>query len=132
MRVYIAARYKWEIGEKIFLELKKSGIDAFLPKSLNIDATTDLERDRVFKQCMHQIVNECDVILFVYPFKYSVSAEIGMAAVAKHYISEKIILLLNLSDETPCIPQLEGMTGPAIDKVFVDFKDVLDYLKTFL
>ena len=128
MKVYVAARYKWEVGKKTFHRLQEAGINAFLPRDINIDVKSIEDQDKVYNLCMNQIINECDAILFIYPFGYSVSTEMGAAAAMKILGKDIKILLLNLSQEKPCKPQLEDMMNPSIDEVFTDVEEVIEYL----
>lgn len=129
MRVYIASRYQLPESVEIYEKLLEKKIDVFLPKTINLDAKTSEERKRVYDICLKKIRVDCDVILFIYPFGFSVSSEFGMAAMLKALGYQKTIILLNLSDEEISVPELEGMMEPAIDKVFTDIDTLVKFLE---
>ena len=99
MRVYIASRYQLPESVEIYEKLLEKKIDVFLPKTINLDAKTSEERNRVYNICTKKIRDDCDVILVVYPFGLSVASEFGMTAMLKILGYQKKIILLNLSDE---------------------------------
>ncbi len=129
MKVYIASRYKIPESYEIYLKLTSKNIDAFLPKSIDIDAKTAEEKEKVYKTCFQEIYSECDVILFIYPFRFSVTSEFGAAAILKFIGLNKTIIFLNLSDERPSDPENEVMMSPAIDRVFTDMDSAVEYIE---
>lgn len=128
MRVYIASRYQLPESVEIYEKLLEKKIDVFLPKTINLDAKTSEERNRVYNMCK-KIRDDCDVILVVYPFGLSVASEFGMTAMLKILGYQKKIILLNLSDEEKSVSEEEGMIAPAIDKVFTDIDTLIQFLE---
>lgn len=128
MRVYVASRYQLPINNTVKNRLEEHGIDVFLPKDINVDAQTPEELQQVYQTCFQEIAQSCDVILFIYPFGLSVSAEFGAAAMLKFLGREKKLLLLNLSGEPICKAEKEAMIRPAVDQVFSKLEDVVSYL----
>lgn len=131
MKVYIASKYvkHAEVNNKIYDELKNVNIDAFLPKSINIDALSKEEMFTVAEICYDEIM-QCDVILFVCPFGVSVSCEAGCAATIKRVIdpSKKIVVLGNDFDLERLIYS-EAMIYPYVDKTVHTIPELIDYLK---
>lgn len=125
MRVYIASKYieHKELNNDIYKELAKEGIDAFLPKSINVDAFNKERMYTVAEICYNEI-ERCDVILIVCPFGKSVSSEFGYAIAMKRvYQPQKKIVVMNLD-----FPY-EAMIYPYVDKAVDNISELIIYLK---
>ncbi len=59
MRVYIASRYQLPESVEIYEKLLENKIDVFLPKTINLDAKTSEERNRVYNICAKKIRDDC-------------------------------------------------------------------------
>jgi len=101
MKFYIASKYieNHLINTKIYNALIDKGYEVFLPKSINIDAKTVDEMNEVAEKCYDEI-DSSDVLLVVFPFGWSVLAEIGYAiSIKRKKGNMRIILYNNNSDE---------------------------------
>lgn len=128
MKIYIASKYikHKEINRTIFNLLKKEGIDAFLPESIDIDASTPDEMYEVSEKCYNEI-DKCDVILIVAPCGNSVSSEIGYAISKKRLDGSKRLVLFNPNRRDGII-QVEVMIAPYIDFVAESVYQLIKYL----
>ncbi len=127
MKVYIASKYieHKELNNNIYTALAKAGINAFLPKSINIDALTKDEMYTVAEICYDEI-ERCDVILVVCPFGKSVSSEFGYAIALKRVCqAKKRIVAMNLDFFD------EAMIYPYVDKTVNSILELITYLKEF-
>ena len=90
MKVYIASKYiaHKKINNEIYQALKNNGIDAFLPETINNNATDKENMLLVSEKCFSEI-EICDIILAVCPFGKSVSCEIGYAIALKKKYSQQ-------------------------------------------
>lgn len=125
MKVYIASKYieHKELNDNIYNALAKEGINAFLPKSINIDALTRDEMFTVAEICYDEI-ERCDIILIVCPFGKSVSSEFGYAIALKRVCqARKKIVVMNLD-----FPY-EAMIYPYVDKTVNNISELVTYLK---
>jgi len=117
MKFYIASKYidNQFINAEIYDALKSKGYDVFLPKSINMDdAKTHSEMYQVAEKCYDEIDNT-DIFLTVFPFGWSVAAEIGYAIKIKRKKNRKmrIILFDNNSDKKSMEKlQQEAMISP--------------------
>lgn len=102
MKFYIASKYieNHGINTEIYHALKDKGYEVFLPASINKDAITIDEMYEVAEKCYDEIDNT-DILLAVFPFGLSVSAEIGYAISIKRKKDRKMRLILfnNHSDK---------------------------------
>ena len=125
MRVYIASKYidHRELNGIIYLELKKAGIDVFLPETINIDALDLEDMHTVAEKCYYEM-DQCDTFLFVYPFGKSVACEFGYAIALKRFCQKSIeIISLQYNHDG------EAMYTPYIDKKIEIVYDLVNYLK---
>lgn len=131
MKVYIASQYKKkaDINQKIYHELLKENIDAFLPVNINIDAVPERAKEQRFvaDKCYKEI-EQCNVILGVWAFGRSVSGELGYAIKSK--TPNQKIIIFDTKDEDIAILKNEVMLWPFIDKTVENINDLITYLKT--
>lgn len=115
MKVYIASKYieHKEINREIYSILKSSGLTAFLPESIDIDAINYDEMLEVSEICYNEI-DKCDILLVVAPFGKSVSSEIGYAIGLKRKRKNLKIILLNIGNYDDVL-QTEAMIAPYVD-----------------
>jgi nucleoside 2-deoxyribosyltransferase len=119
MKFYIASKYidNHDINTEIYHALKDKGYEVFLPKSINIDGTTEEEMCQIAKICYSEIDNT-DILLVVFPFGLSIAAEVGYAISIKRKRDMRIILFNNNSDEENKKKLLkEAMLTPYWDKI---------------
>ena len=90
MKVYIASKYiaHKKINNEIYQALKNNGIDAFLPETINNNATDKENMLLVSEKCFSEI-EICDIILAVCPFGKSVSCEIGYCTKEKIFSQQE-------------------------------------------
>ena len=145
MKVYIASRYiaNQKINHEIFEELKSVNVNAFLPKSINVDAISKEEMCYVAETCYDEL-DVCDVILAVFPFRESVSAEIGYVINEKRKKHNKTIILYVIDTEGYEKITKEAMIYPYFDYEFfsdscvnsqaamsgLDIKGLADFIKS--
>jgi len=84
--IYLAACYReHERNQKLYDSLTAAGFHVFLPENLHLKESTEkLDQSKVFYSCYYKL-SECEIVLVLYPFGRSVSAEIGYA-IAKNKI----------------------------------------------
>ena len=70
MRIYIASKYieHKELNRELFQLIRQCGLDAFLPESINIDAITLSEMQRVAEICYEEI-RKSDIVLAVSDYR---------------------------------------------------------------
>ena len=117
MRIYIASKYieHKELNRELFQLIRQCGLDAFLPESINIDAITLSEMQRVAEICYEEI-RKSDIVLAVSPFGKSVSAELGFSIA----LQKKIIAYKNMEKD-------EALLSPYFDYI-VSTKEELSHL----
>ena len=119
MKFYIASKYieNHVINTEIYNVLKEKGYEVFLPESIDIDAKTNSEMYQVAEKCYDEI-NNADILLAVFPFGFSVSAEIGFAISIKRNMDKKMRLILfdNNSDKK----NIEKLRGEAMINPYWD------------
>ena len=128
MKVYIASKYiaHKKINNEIYQALKNNGIDAFLPETINNNATDKENMLLVSEKCFSEI-EICDIILAVCPFGKSVSCEIGYAiALKKKYFPNKKIIALNIDFKE------EAMLYPYIDISVNGISELISVLKSIV
>ena len=128
MKVYIASKYiaHKKINNEIYQALKNNGIDAFLPETINNNATDKENMLLVSEKCFSEI-EICDIILAVCPFGKSVSWEIGYAiALKKKYFPNKKIIALNIDFKE------EAMLYPYIDISVNGISELISVLKSIV
>lgn len=141
MRVYIASQYmkKEELNRKIYDELRDAGMDAFLPISIDIDATAECpEEQRKVADICYDEIERCDVILAVWDFGRSVSAELGYAICMKTRLQEnkKIIIFAaagsNTIMDSPKMDIIRGevMIWPFVDQQVASIEELMEYLRS--
>ena len=134
MQVYIASPYikQLKINNEIDRLLTKNDISVFLPKSLNVDAITEEEKNAVAARCYDEI-DKCDAMIIVHPFGISVAAEIGYAVAQRRHNGNKRKLILYVQDRTDKERyhnmKHEVMTSPYMDYETDDLNDLLAYVK---
>ena len=135
MKFYIASKYieNHSINTKIYNALIDKGYEVFLPKSINIDAKTDKEMYQVAEICYDEIDNT-DIFLAVFPFGWSVSAEIGYAIKIKREKNRKMrIMLFDNNSDTENMEKLlqEAMISPYFepDLNVSSIEELMDILK---
>ena len=134
MRVYIASPYikQQKINNEINRLLTDNDISVFLPKSLNVDAITEKEKEDVANRCYDEI-DKCDAMIIVHPFGLSVAAEIGYAAAQRRQNGNKRKLILYIQDKTDKERYHnmthEVMTSPYMDYETDNLDDLLAYIK---
>lgn len=129
MRVYIASKYldHKDFNQEIYDTLIAEKVEAFLPKSINVDAITFDEMTYVAETCYEEI-DKCDVILIVTPFGKSVSSEIGYAIALKRKGEHKILILFNSKTQEDSILKKEAMIEPYIDVEVHEISELLAYI----
>lgn len=134
MKFYIASKYNENqvINNDIYNALKGKGYEVFLPKSINKEPKTDSEMREVAEICYDEIDNT-DIFLAVFPFGWSVSAEIGYAIKIKREKDRemRIILFDNNSDKTNMEKLLqEAMISPyfELDLIVSSIEELMDVL----
>lgn len=131
MRVYIASQYqkKAAINKKIYDELRKENIDAFLPISINVDATaSDPQEQRLVADTCRNEIRQCDVILGVWNFNRSVSCELGCAMECGG--KKKKLVIYDTGDNDINILRSEVMIWPYVDKKVESISELIVYLKS--
>ena len=130
MKVYIASKYlaHESINNKIYNALLEADIDAFLPKSINIDAVSAEEMLLVGEKCYDEL-DKCDVIIAVEPYGNSVSSEIGYARCQRRRLqkNKRIILFSNTLDNGAT--KSEAMITPFFDTKVSSIQELVKYLK---
>lgn len=130
MKVYIASKYlaHESINNKIYNALLEADIDAFLPKSINIDAVSAEEMLLVGEKCYDEL-DKCDVIIAVEPYGNSVSSEIGYALCQRRRLqkNKRIILFSNTLDNG--VTKSEAMITPFFDTKVSSIQELVKYLK---
>ena len=133
IKVYIAAPYKKKIGQIVSENLSEKNIDHFLPKSINVDARTPEEQKYVGDTCYTEL-DQCEIIVCIYPFGLSVAAEVGYAIDQKiRSHMNKTLILLDLEDKS-CEDFLqskicgEDMIMPYIDKIVFSIEELMKEL----
>lgn len=78
--IYIAACYRdHERNQKMLEILRKEGLPAFLPENMYLKESQEKQDQlKVFHACYYKL-SKCDIVLVLYPYGKSVSAEIGYA-----------------------------------------------------
>jgi nucleoside 2-deoxyribosyltransferase len=114
MKIYIASPYikQQTVNKQLYESLKNTGFDVFLPKTININAKTDVEQLYVAETCYDEI-DDSDIIILVYKFGISVACEAGYAIAQKRAGRDIRIVLLNLADDG--IIRGEAMLMPYVD-----------------
>ena len=94
--IYIAARYcEHERNQELSNYLQTQGYSIFLPENLHLrESSNKRDQSKVFHNCYHKL-KRCEILLAVYPFGDSVSAEIGYAVSQK-----KLLIALKQKDVT--------------------------------
>ncbi len=79
-KIYLAARYsEHKRNQKLSADLRKAGLNVFLPEDMNLKESTDsVMKKIVFHRCYHELYSS-DIVVVVSPFGKSVSAELGFA-----------------------------------------------------
>lgn len=134
MKVYIASQYKKKaaINQKIYYSLLEGNIDAFLPENINVDAVAEKpeEQRHVALICYNEL-KKCDVILCVWEFGKSVSAELGFAIQSKLESDEsKKLILFDTKDEDINLIKNEAMIWPFFDQKVDSIDELIHYLKS--
>lgn len=134
MKVYIASQYKKKaaINQKIYYSLLEENIDAFLPESINVDAVAEkTEEQRHVALICYNELKKCDVILCVWEFGKSVSAELGFAIQSKLESDEsKKLILFDTKDEDINLIKNEAMIWPFFDQKVDSINELIHYLKS--
>lgn len=78
--IYLAACYReHERNQQLYESLTAAGFHVFLPENLHLKESAERQdQSKVFHSCYYKL-SECEIVLVVYPFGKSVSAEIGYA-----------------------------------------------------
>lgn len=130
MKIYIASPYKRMEKEnnEIYRSLIKAGYEAFLPKSINIDAISQEQMAKVAEICYEEI-DTSDVILIVFPSGISVANEAGYAISQKRREKNIKIVLLNLDVlQQASKIRTEAMLIPYVDKEVSTIGQLMQYL----
>jgi nucleoside 2-deoxyribosyltransferase len=145
MLIYFAAplfnQAELDFNNRLTQIFEQSGFTVFLPqrKGLELKATPmppkewekvifELDRDWVFKS---------DILLFLLDGRVSdegAALELGLAYAQKHLLGQKK-LLVGFSTDIRVFSEghrLNAMLAGALDKVFLDFKEMLEYLKNYM
>lgn len=127
MKIFIASKLTAhsEINNKLYTELKRSGIDPFLPENLAMHAKTSPEMCFVADKCYNQI-DRCDIVIIVAPIGLSVASEIGYAINQKMIFGTKELLLLNIDNDVKI--KEEAMIIPYIDREFRSIGALVKYI----
>lgn len=133
MKIYIASKYleHKEINQNIYEALISEQIDAFLPKSINVDAITEEEMLLVAETCYNEI-EQCDIILIVTPFGKSVSSEIGYTISLKRNKQPKKMILFNQEQYEDTSLKKEAMIIPYIDAEVTSITELISHIKNQL
>ena len=123
--IYIAACYReHERNQKIYERMISEGLPAFLPENMHLVESDDMvEQSKIFRRC-YAALDSCSIVVVIYPFGKSVSAEIGYA-----FAKNKIVIELqppNVIDHTEC------MIDPGFHFVVDSEKELIDLLKKLL
>lgn len=124
-RIYIAACYReHERNQKIYERMISEGLPAFLPENMHLVESDDMvEQSKIFRRC-YAAVDNCSIVVVIYPFGKSVSAEIGYAFAKNKIVIE--LLPQNVIDHTEC------MIDPGFHFVVDSEQKLIDLLKTLL
>ena len=130
MKIYIASKYieNHDINTEIYCALKNKGYDVFLPESININAKKDSEMYQVAEKCYDEIDNT-DILLAVFPFGLSVTAEIGYAITIKRKKDRKIrLVLFDYNSDKKNMEKLRGeaMINPYWDLVVSSVEELME------
>ena len=135
MKFYIASKFieNRVINTEIHNALRSKGYEVFLPASINIDAITYEEMCDVAEKCYNEIDNT-DIFLAVFPFGWSVSAEIGYAIKIKRENNRKIrIVLYNNNSDKKNMEKLlkEAMLSPYFENALTvsSIEELMDFFK---
>ena len=130
MRVYIASKYQEhkDINLQIYELLLSENIEAFLPRSINVDAISLEEMFYVAETCYKEI-EKCDIILIVEPFGKSVSSEVGYAISLKRNNKAKKLVLYHYQNQQDTSLKKEAMIMPYIDVEVDSLNDAISWIK---
>lgn len=123
--IYIAACYReHERNQKIYERMISEGLPAFLPENMHLVESDDMvEQSKIFRRC-YAALDNCSIVVVIYPFGKSVSAEIGYAFAKNKIVIE--LLPKKVIDHTEC------MIDPGFHFVVDSEQKLIDLLKTLL
>lgn len=132
MKVYIASPYerKATINRQIYEELTRANIEAFLPEKININTSLEKTKEqyKVGDICYDEI-EKCDIILGVWEFGRSVSAEIGSVILKNRKEKKEIkVVIFDTKDKDIDILKNEVMIWPFVDRKVESISELIDYL----
>jgi nucleoside 2-deoxyribosyltransferase len=144
MLIYFAAplfnQAELDFNNRLTQILEQSGFTVFLPQREGLElkarpmppqqwekAIFELDRDWVFK---------ADILLFLLDGRVpdeGAALELGLAYAQKHLLGQKKRLVGFSTDRRVFSEghKLNAMLAGALDEVFVDFKELLEYLKQY-
>ena len=131
MKIYIAASLKNQEVNNVLKALKDNNLDFFNPALLGLNEEIEEERNIIFKKCLFEIEYDCDILLAIAPYGESVSGEVGYAGCLKLHNNNKLLLLYNSGDESPCKEENEAIQAPFFDKVFDDLNKLIQFLVNY-
>lgn len=125
-KVYIASSLKNKrLNQEVFLALTQSGIDAFLPETIENASHYNKPSMYAISDICYKEIEKCNFILAICPFGKSVSAELGYAIYSKRSGKNKRIISLFMDFED------EAMLYPYIDKSFEDMHELVRYISNY-
>lgn len=100
--IYIASRYReHQRNMEVCQKIKSEGFQVVLPEEMNLIESEDpLKQSKIFRRC-YAALARCGIVVVIYPFGKSVSAEIGFA-----FAKNKIVIELiptGVQDDTECM-----------------------------
>ena len=96
----------------------------FLPENLHLKESSEKQdQSKVFHSCYYNL-SKCDIVLVVYPFGKSVSAEIGYAIARNKVLIE--FKPKNISDDSEC------MIDPGFHFIVETDEELIQLLKKLL
>ena len=123
--IYLASRYcEHEKNQQLYESLTKAGLHVFLPENLHLKESSEKQdQSKVFHSCYYNL-SKCDIVLVVYPFGKSVSAEIGYAIARNKVLIE--FKPKNISDDSEC------MIDPGFHFIVETDEELIQLLKKLL
>ena len=122
-KAYIASSLKnTKNNQKLFQKLSQSGIDAFLPETIENESHYNLPSMYKISDICYKEIESCNFIIAICPFGKSVSAELGYAIYCKRRGDKKSIITLFMDFED------EAMIFPYVEKNFEDIDELVKYI----
>lgn len=123
-KVYIASSLRnKKNNQELFQKLTQSGIDAFLPESIENGSHHCSPSMYTISDICYNEIELCNFIIAICPFGKSVSAELGYAIYCKRNIKNKKIISLFMDFED------EAMLFPYVDNNFDDIDELVKYIR---